>query len=97
MSNGLTVLPAVAGGGALGAIFFGGLWWTVRRGVLSARPALWFLGSTVARTGIAVAGFYFLAGHDLGRLLLCLCGFVAARMAVTWFARRTVSGDPGCN
>jgi F1F0 ATPase subunit 2 len=26
----------------LGAIFFGGLWWTVRKGVSSKRPALWF-------------------------------------------------------
>ena len=29
----------------LGAIFFGGLWWTVRLGVASRRPALLFLGS----------------------------------------------------
>jgi F1F0 ATPase subunit 2 len=97
MSEGLTLLAALAGGGALGAIFFGGLWWTVRKGVLSARPALWFLGSMLARTGIALGGIYLLAGHDWKRLLLCLCGFLIGRMAVTWLVRRPASGEPGCN
>ena len=32
-------------GALLGSVFFGGLWWTVRRGVLSTQPALWFFGS----------------------------------------------------
>ena len=36
-------------GGLLGTMFFGGLWWTVRTGVSSQRPALWFLGSLVLR------------------------------------------------
>jgi len=26
-------------------IFFGGLWWTVRKGVSSGQPAFWFFGS----------------------------------------------------
>jgi F1F0 ATPase subunit 2 len=97
MSEALKLLLALAGGGMLGAMFFGGLWWTVRKGIVSARPALWFLGSMVARTGIALAGFYFLAGHDLKRLLLCLCGFVMARVAVTWLARRPGSGGARCS
>ena len=43
----------------LGAIFFGGLWWTIRKGMASQIPALWFSGSLLLRTGIALAGFYF--------------------------------------
>ena len=37
MHEALTGLLACAAGGALGAIFFGGLWWTVRKGVSSAQ------------------------------------------------------------
>ena len=44
---------ALAAGALLGAMFYGGLWWTVRRGVSSGRAALWFLGSMALRTGLA--------------------------------------------
>lgn len=74
-------------GAALGAIFFGGLWWTVRNGVSSPRPARWFLGSLLIRTGIAVTGFYFVSGGRWERLLACLLGFVMARVVVTWLTR----------
>jgi F1F0 ATPase subunit 2 len=93
MSEAMTLLLASAGGGAIGAFFFGGLWWTVRRGLRSTRPALWFLGSLLVRTGISLAGFYVVAGHDWARLLVCLLGFVMARLVVTWIA----SGGPGWN
>jgi F1F0 ATPase subunit 2 len=36
---------ALAAGLLLGAVFFGGLWWTVRKGVSSKRPALGFPGA----------------------------------------------------
>ena len=38
----LLLAAASAAGLLLGAIFFGGLWFTVRKGVSSQRPALWF-------------------------------------------------------
>ena len=80
------VLTGVAGG-VLGTVFFGGLWWTVRRGVSSPRPALWFFGSLLARMSIALAGFYFVSGGHWERLVLCLVGFVIARLIVTWLTR----------
>jgi F1F0 ATPase subunit 2 len=64
----------------LGAMFFGGLWWTVRRGLMSPCPALWFTTSLFLRMGITLTGFYFVAGADWRRLLLCLSGFVVARL-----------------
>ncbi|HSQ40036.1 MAG TPA: ATP synthase subunit I [Anaerolineales bacterium] len=76
------VLPLVAGV-LLGAMFFGGLWWTVRKGISSKRPALWVLGSLLLRTGIVLAGFYLIAGGQWERLLACLLGFVIARFIVT--------------
>ena len=74
----------------LGAIFFGGLWWTVRKGVSSQQPALWFFGSLLLRTSIALAGFYFVAGGHWERLLVCLLGFVMARLIVTRLTRPPV-------
>ena len=71
----------------LGAIFFGGLWWTVRKGVSSKRPALWFFGSMLLRTSIVLTGFYFVALGSWKRLLVCLIGFVIARLIVMWFTR----------
>ena len=54
----LTLLPAWVAGVLLGAVFFGGLWWTVRKGLSSTHPALWFLGSMLLRTSITVTGFF---------------------------------------
>ena len=87
-----TLMLAVAGvtGLVLGAIFFGGLWWTVSKGVLSPRPALWFLGSTVLRMSIVLAGFYFIGRGHWDRMLACLLGFVIARFLVMRFTRTPV-------
>ncbi len=87
MNETLTLVLAWVAGGLLGAIFFGGLWWTVRKGVLSKQPALWFFGSLLLRTSVALAGFYFVSGGHWERLLLCLLGFVIARLVVTWVIR----------
>ena len=83
MNETLTLVLALVTGVLLGAMFFGGLWWTVRKGVSSKRPALWFLGSLLLRTSIALAGFYFIARGHWERLLVCLLGFVIARLIVT--------------
>lgn len=78
---------AWAAGVGFGAIFFGGLWLTVRKGLSSPRPALWFSGSLLVRTSLVLAGFYWVSGGHWDRLLLCLLGFVMARFAVTWLTR----------
>jgi len=80
------VLAAVAGL-LLGAMFFGGLWWTVRKGLASTRPALWFFGSLLLRMSLALAGFYFVGHAHWERLLLCLLGFTVARFAVARVTR----------
>lgn len=88
MRDWLTLAPVFVAGLLLGALFFGGLWWTVRKGLVSTRPALWFLGSLVLRMVIAVGGFYLVSGGQWQRLLACLVGFVLARLLVT-----AVTGD----
>ncbi len=79
-----TLALAALAGSALGAIFFGGLWWTVRQSRASARPALWFLASLLLRMGITLPGFFIVASGRWERLLACLAGFVVARAVITW-------------
>ena len=74
---------------ALGCFFFGGLWVTVNRGMKSARPALWFFGSLILRTGVAIGGFLLVCRDDWARWLVCLLGFTIARFFVKgWTERR---------
>ena len=87
MNETLIVALAWLAGGGLGAIFFGGLWWTVRQGVSSPHPVLWFLGSGLLRTSLVLTGFYFVSGGQWKRLLACLLGFIVARLAVLWLTR----------
>lgn len=87
MNEPLSLLLALVAGILLGAFFFGGLWWTVRQGVSSKHPALWFFGSLLLRTGIVVLGFYFILGDDSRRLLAGLLGFIVARLIAMRLAR----------
>ena len=87
MNDPLTLILAGAAGLTLGGIFFGGLWWTIRKGVSSPRPAMLFLTSAVLRMAIVMSGFYFVSGGRWQRLLACLAGFFAARLTVTWLTR----------
>jgi len=91
MNETLMLLLAGIAGAGLGAMFFGGLWWTVGHCVLSRRPALWFTVSLIARVSATVAGFYLVGGGQWERLLACLLGFVIARLIVTRLARAPTS------
>lgn len=83
----VTLLPALLAGFLLGAIFFGGLWWTVRNGLSSAHPAMWFLLSLLLRMSITMTGFWLVANGHWERLLVCLLGFVMARHVVARLSR----------
>ena len=87
MNEVLPLALALSAGVLLGAVFFGGLWWAVRKGVSSEQPVFWFFGSLLLRMSIALAGFYFVSAGCWERLLLCLVGFVMARLMVTWLTR----------
>ncbi len=87
MRESLVLVVALLAGSFLGAAFFGGLWWTIRKGVSSKSPALWFLGSILLRTAIVVIGFYLVGRGDWHRLLACLLGFILTRTLVTRLTR----------
>lgn len=82
MVDALTLVMALLVGALLGLVFFGGLWWTVRRGIASPRPALWFVGSLVVRVALTLAGITLVSDGQWQRLLACLLGFWLARLLV---------------
>jgi len=88
MSDALFLAMALAVGLLLGLMFFGGLWWTVRKGLTSPYPAVWFMTSMALRTGLTLFGFYLVSAGHWERLVMCLVGFIAARFAVSWATRR---------
>ena len=90
MNNVLFLALALMAGLLLGTIFFGGLWWTVRKGLSSKSPAVWFLGSLLLRMGIVLAGFYFIGRGDWQRLVVCLLGFIIARIIVMRLTRTPI-------
>ena len=62
----------LAAGVLLGAIFFGGLWLTVRKGVSSKQPALWFFGSLLLRMSIVLSWFLLCFRRSLGAAAGCV-------------------------
>lgn len=87
------VLLAAAIGALLGAVFYGGLYWTVSRGLASKHPALWFLLSLLVRVAIVLLGFYFVLSLSIPgsvpslRLISCLVAFTVAGLTIRWCTR----------
>jgi F1F0 ATPase subunit 2 len=87
------LVAALAAGVLLGAFFFGGLLWTVRKCLSARHPALWVLASLGLRTGVVLAGFHYVSAGHWERMLLCLLGFLIARLVLTRLTGRTATGD----
>ncbi len=82
MSEFGVVAGTLAAGMLLGFLFFGGLWWTVHRGLTAANPAMWFGLSALLRMAILLAALYYIARSGWPSLLVCLCGLLVARVVV---------------
>lgn len=80
-------LAVFAAGFALGILFFGGLWLTVKKALSSRRPALWFIGSLLIRVSIALIGFYYLAQGSWKNLLISVSGFIIARTIIIYVTK----------
>jgi F1F0 ATPase subunit 2 len=87
MNETLMMVLALIFGTVLGVVFFGGLWWTVRKSLYAKRPALWIFGSLLLRISIVAAGFYLFSGRHWARLLLSVLGFIAARFGIIRLTR----------
>lgn len=75
------LVAAIAGFG-LGGFFYGGLYFTITRGLESPHPALWFFSSLLLRTTLVLAGIYFISDGSWQRIVACMAGFMVAGVIV---------------
>jgi F1F0 ATPase subunit 2 len=94
MNEFMSLAAAMAAGLLLGAFFFGGLWWTILRGLSSPQPALWFLGGLLLRMSVTLAGFYFVGRENWELWLACLLGFVLARLTAQGLSGSSAKDPP---
>ncbi len=81
--------PALfAAGLGLGAFFYGGLWWTVRRLPQSRHPALLMLASFALRAAVTVLALAGLMAGDWRRLAVTVSGLVLMRWVMVRRYRR---------
>ncbi len=83
----LYMVLAFIGGMLLGVLFFGGLWFTLKKMILSKNPALWLLSSFFFRVSITLIGFYFIGLGNWKNLILCMLGFIIARFFVIRYTK----------
>lgn len=92
----LMLFFALISGFILGLIFYGGLWWTVQKGIATQSSvrssAIWFMGSMILRIGITLTGFYLISAGHWERLLMCFIGFISIRLSVC----RIIRGGSSC-
>ena len=91
------IVSSLATGFALGMVYFGGLWLTVRVVQTFRQPALCLFVSFVLRACLVLSGFYLATNGNWQQLAVCMAGFLLAR---TFLIRRLsdvsqVSGAPG--
>lgn len=88
MIDAMALALSIFAGIGLGAFYFCGLWWTIRKGIASQYPAVWFFFSLMARMGILLLGVYFVMASNWERAVACLLGVVVARIAVDRVVRK---------
>ncbi|MDY6941694.1 MAG: ATP synthase subunit I [Pseudomonadota bacterium] len=77
------LIASFLGGMGLGLLYFGGLWWTVRRLPTRAHPVAWLFGSFLLRTVAVLAGLYVLSAGEVLPLTVSLAGMVLLRLLLT--------------
>lgn len=93
MNEPAVIIVMLATGILLGFFFFFGLYWTVRRAIAASHPALWLLLGSLVRSTVVITGFYFAAGGAWRRILICLLGFIIARIIVLRLLRPKPEAD----
>jgi len=88
MNEVLYMILAFAAGIVLGTLFYGGLWLTVKRSINAKVPALWLIAGFIIRVSITLIGFYYISRGNWMRLLICLLGFIIARVLVFWLTKK---------
>lgn len=69
-------------GAGLGLAYFGGLWLTVQRITRVERPYSMLVASFAVRMAMLLAAFYLILQGDWRKLVVCLAGFITARIVL---------------
>jgi F1F0 ATPase subunit 2 len=85
---------AALAGALLGLLYFGGLWWTVRRVMVVKHPIVLVAGSFLVRAALAGGALLLIMDGDIVRLLVALGAFLFVRGIVLWRVRAAAPG-PG--
>ena len=83
----LFILSAFIPGFILGIFYFASLWITVRQLPTTAYPVRLFIGSWLGRIVITLLGFYLVMDGQWQKALICLGGFILARIILINFWR----------
>ncbi|MDF1517463.1 MAG: ATP synthase subunit I [Lutibacter sp.] len=75
-------------GFVLGMLFFGGLWFTVKKSVSAKNPVVWIVGSFIVRMGSVLLGFYYMAQFGWRAMFLGLLGLIMARIITMYFIKK---------
>ena len=78
-----SAILALAVGCGAGALYFLGLWWTVRHLPVVRRPELLMFASLAVRTAVVIYSLYLVMDSSWINLLSGLGGFLLARTALT--------------
>lgn len=78
----LQILIGLSAGLLLGAVYFGGLWWTVKH-VVADGNALKLVASFFIRAAVVLVGFFGVLQVGLAALGTALVAFLGVRIATT--------------
>jgi F1F0 ATPase subunit 2 len=87
---------SVAAGAALGTVYFGGLWLTVRSLPGVSRPALWTVASFVVRTAVVAGGFVAIVlFFGWPGAIAAMATMIVVRVLISSRVRRAPSAEGG--
>lgn len=95
MADAFTYGIVLAAGFAMGIVFFGGLWYTVRSLPGSQHPVLLTLASFWVRMLLVMGGFLVAMDRRWERATVCLVGFLLARLLLSCWIPAPDSGRKG--
>ena|SRR3990167_3756955 len=82
----IEIALSFASGLLVGAAYFAGLWFTVRRLTGAGLAPVWLFASAIVRLALLIAALFWIVDDSWERLLAALAGIIAAR----WIAMRSV-------
>lgn len=75
-------------GVALGTLFFGGLWYTVKKAVTAKISVIWIFISFILRGTIVMIGFYFISSGGWKPIIISVIGFVGSRFIIKYLTKK---------